>query len=48
MGISEFSHMYFDLQSLLQRDNDLTWLENPFTKEEIDKVVAELPMPRWF
>jgi hypothetical protein len=43
MGSSEFSHMYVDLASLLIPRDDLDWLDTPFTKEEIDKVIADLP-----
>jgi exonuclease III len=43
MGSSEFSHMYFDLQSLLHMDTDLCVLEEPFSKEEIDAVINDLP-----
>jgi hypothetical protein len=37
MGSSEFSHMYFDLPSILTLDNSLGDLERPFSKEEIEK-----------
>jgi hypothetical protein len=37
MGSSEFSHMYFDLPSILTLDNILGDLERPFSKEEIEK-----------
>jgi hypothetical protein len=43
MGTSEFSHMYCELETLLNRDNDLGGLEVPFSKEEIDAVIADLP-----
>ena len=43
LGISEFTYMYFDLHSLLTPDPYLSWLENPFTKEEIDRIIADLP-----
>ena len=43
MGSSEFTHMYFDLDSLLTSDCDLSWIESPFTKEEIDRIIADLP-----
>lgn len=35
--------MYFDLSSLITPDPDLDWLESPFIKEEIDKIIGELP-----
>jgi retron-type reverse transcriptase len=43
MGSSEFSHMHFNLEDLLQRDLELDDLVAPFSKEEIDAVVADLP-----
>lgn len=43
MGTSEFTHMYFDLENLFQRDLDLSSLVQQFTKEEIDAVIADLP-----
>jgi hypothetical protein len=35
--------MYYELETLLNRDNDLGGLEVPFSKEEIDVVIAYLP-----
>jgi hypothetical protein len=35
--------MYFDLPSILVQESNLSDLERPFSKEEIDKVVADLP-----
>jgi hypothetical protein len=35
--------MLFNLNSLLQADHDLSFLVNPFQKEEIDAVVRHLP-----
>lgn len=46
MGTSDFSHIYFDLQTLLQLDDNLWWLEEPYMKEEIDRVIADLPNDR--
>jgi hypothetical protein len=43
MGISEFSHMYFNLSSLITTHTYLGDLELPFSKEEIDIIVANLP-----
>jgi hypothetical protein len=43
MGVSEYSHMYLDLPSILVQESNLSDLERPFSKEEIDKVVADLP-----
>jgi hypothetical protein len=42
MGSSEFSHMYFDLPTILTLDNILGDLERPFSKEEIEKIISEL------
>jgi hypothetical protein len=39
LGTSEFSHMYFDLHNLLTAPENLEWLEEPFTKEEIDAII---------
>jgi hypothetical protein len=41
--VSEFIHMYFDLSSLLHRTIDLDVLERPFTNEEINGIIKELP-----
>lgn len=41
LGISEFSQMYVNLDSLLQPAADLNLLDTPFTREEIDIVIAE-------
>jgi hypothetical protein len=43
LGISDYTHMYFDLSSLLRADNNLGDLERPFSKEEIDKIFSALP-----
>lgn len=39
----EFTHMYFDLSSLITPMEGLDWLEAPFSREEIDKIIKELP-----
>jgi hypothetical protein len=46
MGTSEFTHLYYDLGSLLAMDDDLAALEAPFSKEEIDSINANLPNNR--
>jgi hypothetical protein len=46
LGTSRFTHMYFDLQELLSESENLDWLEEPFLKEEIDKIVQELPLDK--
>jgi hypothetical protein len=43
LGTSEFSHIYFDLQNLLIETEVLEWLEEPFSNEEIDSIIRELP-----
>lgn len=43
MGVTEFTHMYFDLDDILIADSDLEELEREFTKQEIDQIIVELP-----
>jgi hypothetical protein len=43
LGTSEFSHIYFDLSQLLYVVPDLEQLQNPFSKEEIDNIIINLP-----
>jgi hypothetical protein len=43
MGTSEFTHMYHDLESLLTTDDNLSALEVPFSKEEIDSIISDFP-----
>lgn len=43
LGTTDFSHMYFDLLTLIQVDHDLEWLHSPITKKEIDKITHDLP-----
>lgn len=43
LGVVQFQHIIFDLNSLLDRNSDLHDLEDPFTHEEIDQVIAHLP-----
>jgi hypothetical protein len=43
LGTSEFSHIYFDLSQLLSIVPDLEQLQNPFSKEEIDNIIVNLP-----
>jgi hypothetical protein len=43
LGISEISQMLFNLRDLLLPVDGLESLEAPFTKEEIDDIVAKLP-----
>lgn len=46
LGVSEFQALIFDLHTLLDNQIDLAWLEDPFTHEEIDVVVAGLPLDK--
>lgn len=43
LGVSKFCAMHFDLQSLIQEHQNLSWLEDQFTTNEIDEVVSKLP-----
>lgn len=43
LGLTEFQRMVSDLSQWLTDNPDLTSLEDPFTHEEIDSVVASLP-----
>jgi hypothetical protein len=43
LGSSDFSDNVFDLSSLISLQEDLHWLEEPFTKQDIDSIVAALP-----
>jgi hypothetical protein len=43
LGKTEFTSMAFNLDFFLQANHDLAWIEDPFTKEEIDAVVRSLP-----
>jgi hypothetical protein len=43
LGISEFSGMNIDLSSILTPSENLYWLEEEFFREEIDKIIKELP-----
>jgi hypothetical protein len=43
LGVSEFTHMYFDLPSLLHRTDNLQFLEEPFSHEEINGTIKNLP-----
>jgi hypothetical protein len=43
LGSTDSPEMMFDLEQLLNRAEDLDWLTDPFTHEEINLVVANLP-----
>jgi hypothetical protein len=44
LGTREFTHMYFDLSTLMTRVDNLADLALPFSKEEIDEVIRGLPL----
>jgi len=43
LGTTESPKMHFDLENLLHASTDLSFLETPFTNEEINFVVQQLP-----
>jgi hypothetical protein len=43
LGTSEFSQLHFDLSPLILPASNLDQLQSPFTKEEIDNIIANLP-----
>jgi hypothetical protein len=43
LGTSDFTHIYFDLHRLMSQTGNLEWLDEPFTKDEIDIVIQNLP-----
>jgi hypothetical protein len=43
LGTSKFSHMYFDLHTLLSPYGNLECLEEPFFREKIKSIIQELP-----
>jgi hypothetical protein len=46
LGTSEFSHIYFDLSSLLEPVENLSCLEEPFLKEEIEGIIRDLSLDK--
>jgi hypothetical protein len=42
LGTSEYTQMHFNLNDMLSPVSNLEHPANPFTKEEIDKIVANL------
>jgi hypothetical protein len=46
MGTTCFEGMQFDLDNLLQHNVDLSSLEMPFSQQEIDDVVRNLPLDK--
>lgn len=43
LGLSDYSGMVFNLSFFLESNANLDWFEDPFTREEIDSVVRNLP-----
>ena len=43
LGHFDFTTMAFNLSYFLESNSELSWLEEPFTTEEIDAVVRNLP-----
>jgi hypothetical protein len=43
LGSSDFSENVFDLSGLLIMQDGLQWLDVPFSRQEIDSIVAALP-----
>jgi hypothetical protein len=43
LGSSDFSKNVFDLSGLIMLQEGLHWLDEPFSKQEIDSIVAALP-----
>ena len=46
LGQSEFQEMHLDLAMLLEASSELGCLEDPFTEEEIDQVIQNLPIDK--
>jgi hypothetical protein len=44
LGTSEFSQMHFNLSELIQEADKLEDLVNPFTTEETDSIIKNLPL----
>jgi hypothetical protein len=42
LGVSEFSHIYFDLSDLIQLVDNLDGLVTPFQQWEVDIIIKEL------
>jgi hypothetical protein len=43
LGISDYSHIYFDLNDWIQPVQALDDVQNPFSKEGIDIIIQNLP-----
>jgi hypothetical protein len=44
MRFSDFTHVYFNLAELLQMTENLDDMVLPFSKEEIDRIIKNLPL----
>jgi hypothetical protein len=43
LGTTDFLENVFDLSNLINMQDGLQWLDSPFTKQEIDSIIAALP-----
>lgn len=43
LGHSDYTSMAFNFNYFLESNSELAWLEQPYTREEIDNVVRNLP-----
>jgi hypothetical protein len=43
LGQSEYTQMYFDLDFMISPVQGLEWLQDPFTKQQIDAIISNLP-----
>jgi len=43
LGVSDYTRMLLDLDDLIQPDDDLSSLEEDFSRQEIDEIVSRLP-----
>jgi hypothetical protein len=46
LGSSYFNRIDFDLHGLLDHQDNLDWMDAPFTKQEIDSIIKSLPSER--
>jgi hypothetical protein len=47
LGVSEFTHMYFDMSYLLHRIDGLEALEAPFSQYEINGIIKGFPSKKF-
>lgn len=43
LGTTEFTSMLFNLEELISHIPNLEWMQEPFMKEDIDSIIANLP-----